>query len=129
MMTAAPACNTPCPVAPMVHDAIQLVRQLNRYAEHNCDDLWSRTSARLDELTQAASMLKATSPQGLFFQACVALGELDVLDSLLEGGEASAAEKKARRALEKVALALFSDELSVLADYYLTFAFKDAVAA
>lgn len=129
MMTAAPASNTPCPVAPMAHDATQLVRQLNRYAEHNCDDLWRRASNRLKELTDAASMMKATSPQGLFLQACVALGELDVLDCLVESAEGAGAERKARRALEKIALTLFSDDLSVLADYYLTFAFKDAMTA
>ncbi|WP_436355680.1 hypothetical protein [Brevundimonas sp. CEF1] len=129
MMTAAPASTTPCPVAELAHDAIQLVRQLNRYDQHNCSDLWDRTASRLGELEDAASLMTARSSQGFFLQACVALAEVGVLESLASGAEAAAAYTKARRTLERVALAHFTDDLSVLADYYLTFAFKDAMTA
>lgn len=120
-----------CPVAIQIPEAISLIRLLHRYDQHNCADLWSKTSERLDALESAIAVLHARSREGLFFQACIAYGAADWWDTFEPEERAEQQSRKAlqAKALGNMAEALYTEDLSVLADYYMTFLLADVRAA
>jgi hypothetical protein len=114
----------------MVPEFISLVRACNRYDQHDCPDLWRQSADRLEAMEQAASLLRATSRDGLFVQACVALSALSIVESRDDSSlEAGAANRMAVDALTSIGLACYGEHLAVLADYYMTVTFAYARAA
>lgn len=131
MMTADRLNTGPCPVAPLVPEAIALIRALKRYDDHDCADLWRKTARRLEALETAAAALPATSSDGVFFQACIAFGSTDWWDTFSKD---EAKEQKAKRdvmvrALGNLALAHWSERVAALGQYYMTFVVDEAQAA
>ena len=131
MMTAGCPNTVPCPVGALIPEVIGLIRAMRRYDDHNCSDLWAKSAERLAALEGVAATLRPTSMAGMFLSVCVAYGATEYWEEFTP--EERAAQMKQRRqqkvALESVALALYSEEVAVIGDYYMTFAIQDRQAA
>lgn len=127
MPTADPAHSTECGVAPLAHEAIKLIAQ-RRLFDGRSAELMDVVDSRLEGVERAASLGRATSDIGLFFQACVAKQALDNLESWSQGGVAKEQFQIALDAIVGLAVRHFTPEGQSLADFYLLQAFSVVVA-
>lgn len=129
MFPADQSSSTMCAVAPLAHEAVQLLHARRRYVDKS-DDLLMAVLARLDQLEEAASLGRATSSAGLFFQACVALAGMSIVEGFVDDPQRSqAGHRLAENSLIGLALATYTEDLRMLADYYAPPAFAMSRAA
>lgn len=131
MMTAAALNSFSCPVAAMIPEVIALIRAMKRYDDHGAQDLWSKSAARLAALEDAVATLRPASTQGMFLVACVAYGATEYWEEFTPEEEAAqkAQRNQQKSALEGLAMALYSEDVAVIGEYYMTFALQYRAAA
>lgn len=121
MFTADRPTSTPCPVAPLAHEAARLIRSLHRHdgvSPHRYD----AATSRLSHMERTACDLPARSQEGLFYQACIAYGAVEAVHSWVPDEDKAAAwtmRAQVEGAALSLARALTVPSLRELTDYYL----------
>lgn len=131
MFTADRPTSTPCPVAPLAHEASRLIRSLHRH-DGVSPHLYAAAIGRLSNMERVACDLPAQSQEGLFYQACIAYGAVEAVHSWVSEEDKAAAwtmRAQAEGAALSLARALTVPSLRELTDYYLPSAVALKVAA
>lgn len=109
-----------CPVAPLALEALRLLQLIDTADRTRAGEGLARLTRQLENLDERASRLVATSRIGLFYQALVGYGAIELISDWAPGepGAGGRGERMARGCLLSLAANLRSVETEPLLRWY-----------